>query len=68
MRVNPFSSGPIYIQDPNFVITVPADVLAPNGARPSPGTVLTENLDMFSFKFRCLLMIPRDHFVYVPNQ
>ena len=39
------SAGPIYIQKPDFVITLPADGLAPNGARPSAGTVLTINLD-----------------------
>ena len=27
---------------------MPADVLAPNGARPSVGTVMTTNLDIFS--------------------
>ena len=30
-----------YIQDVNLVITVPADVLAPNGARTYAGTVMT---------------------------
>ena len=36
---------------PKFIITLPADGLTPNSARPSTGTVLTEKLDMFSFKF-----------------
>ena len=31
------------IQDPNFVITVPADGPAPNGAGPSAGTVIMIN-------------------------
>ena len=35
--------------DPNWVITMPADALAPSSARPSAGTVLTEKLDMFLF-------------------
>ena len=45
----------IYIQ--NWVITVPADVLAPNGARASADTVLTEQWDMFSSKFLQFSMI-----------
>ena len=32
--------------DLNLVITVPADVLAPNGARPSAWTAMTTNLVM----------------------
>ena len=44
-------SQSVYIQDPNSVITVPADVLAPNGARTSAGTVLTIKLDTLSLKF-----------------
>ena len=44
-----------------MVITVSADALAPNGARPSAGTVLTEKLDMFSPKFLRLLVIPYNH-------
>ena len=35
------SSGSVYIDiEPNFVTAVPADVLAPNSARPSAGSVL----------------------------
>ena len=30
----------------NFIITVPADGLAPNGARPSVGTILAAKFDM----------------------
>ena len=45
--VNPVSAGPVYIRNPNFVTNVPADGPAPNGARPSAGTVLNEALDMF---------------------
>ena len=37
----------VCIRDPNLVITVPADGLAPNGARPSTGTVLTTELQVF---------------------
>ena len=36
---------------PNLVIIMPADALAPNGARPSAGTVLITKLDMSSCKF-----------------
>ena len=39
--IQPSSAGLVYIRDPNMVITVPTDGLAPNGARPSAGTVLT---------------------------
>ena len=34
-----------------MIITVPADGLAPNGARPSAGTVLTIKLDVSSYTF-----------------
>ena len=37
-------TSPLYIHVGNLVITVPADVLAPKGARPSAGTVLTSKL------------------------
>ena len=37
------------VWDQNLVITVPADALAPNGARPSAVTVLTTKLDMIIF-------------------
>ena len=43
---NPSRAGPLYTRGPNFIITEPADALAPNGARPSAGTVLTDKLDM----------------------
>ena len=36
------NGGPRYILDLNLVSTVPADVPAPDGARTSAGTVLTE--------------------------
>ena len=42
MIINPSSAGPVYMQDLNVIITVPADVLAPDGARPSAGTVMTD--------------------------
>ena len=41
---NPSSAGP----DKNFIITMPADAQAPNGARPSAGMVLTDWIDIFS--------------------
>ena len=40
----------MYVQGISLVITVPADGLAPNGARPSTGTVMTEKLDICWFK------------------
>ena len=45
--VDPSWAGAVYPQDPTFVITLPADVLAPNFARPSAGTALTTNLILF---------------------
>ena len=47
----------IYIHIPNLVLTLPADILAPSGARPSADTVLTEKLN-FLFKFLWLLVFP----------
>ena len=42
----------VYIWYQNYVITVPADGLAPNGARPSAGIVLTaENISHVFFYF-----------------
>ena len=38
---NLLSAGLVYIRHMNLVITVPADVLTPNGARPSAATVPT---------------------------
>ena len=42
------------LYDPGFVITVPADGLAPLGARPSADTLLTETLQVF-FKVSSLV-------------
>ena len=39
--VKPSIAGTVLIQVPNLVITVLMDVLAPNGARSSAGTILT---------------------------
>ena len=39
-------TGTIFAKDPNLVITVTADVLAPNGARPSAVAMLIAKLDM----------------------
>ena len=47
----------IYVWDLNMVSIMPADGLAPNGARPSAGTLLSEQLDTFYFKFPCISMI-----------
>ena len=47
----------MYMQELNSVIIVPADVLAPNGARPSASMVLTKHLDMCSSKFFKLSVI-----------
>ena len=38
------SVGPVYIQNENLVIIVPADVLALHGARPSAGRIFTVHL------------------------
>ena len=37
------------VLDMNLVITVPADILVPNAARPSVGTPLTTKLDMITY-------------------
>ena len=55
--VNPANAGPINTQDLNLVNTVPADGLAPIGARPSAGAVMTTKLHMFSMKFPLLLLL-----------
>ena len=39
--LNPSSMGLVYTYNPNLVITVPADALAPKGHGPSAGTVLS---------------------------
>ena len=45
---NRIDSSPTHLWDSNYVITVPADALAPSGARTSAGTVLAMKLDMYS--------------------
>ena len=40
-KINRSSVGLVCIRDTNLVITVPADILAPNGATSSLATVLT---------------------------
>ena len=45
LHVELSSAGLICIWDINFVITVPADGLAPNGARSSAGIVMITSLD-----------------------
>ena len=64
----------IYIWEPKWVIIVLADVLEPNGARPSAGTVLTMKFDIFV----CQIWLPIRHveysfadmitFLYIANQ
>ena len=56
------SAGPVYIRDPHPIIAVPADVLAPNGARPSAGTVMTGQLNIFLMKFLWLEVFLSYHF------
>ena len=51
MVVNPSSLIPLYIQDRNLATTVSADGLAPKGARPSAGTVVSKKFDMFTPNF-----------------
>ena len=53
----PYNHTTLDIQSPNFVITMPADVLASKGARPSTGTALTTKLCIFSVQFLCLWVI-----------
>ena len=57
--INPLYAGSVYIQDTNLVITVPADALAPHGARSSAGTVMATQLDVFSTKCVCLEVMLR---------
>ena len=40
----PLGSSPIKVQDPNWSITMPADALASNYAKPSAGTVLIDKM------------------------
>ena len=53
----------IHIQDQNLVITMPADILAPNGARPAAGTVMNEKLNMHVFLQVYLAF--NDHLAYL---
>ena len=64
--INPLRASHVYIWELNFVTTVPADVSAPNGARPSAGTMLNEELDKFTSKFIWLSMIAY-HFYWYDN-
>ena len=36
---------------PDSPLSLPADILAPNGAKPSPGTMMTEKIDMIPSNF-----------------
>ena len=55
--VKPLSTGAVYAQVMGFVLTVPADELAPDGAKSSACPVLTAKL-MF-LKFLWLLMVQK---------
>ena len=57
--VNCLSAGPVYIRDSHLVITVPADGLAPRGARPSAGTAMATQLHTFSTKYHSLEVMLR---------
>ena len=46
IQINSSNAVPIDKQVPNLVITVPTDVLAPNDAKPSVGTFMTEKLSL----------------------
>ena len=43
--------------DTDFIVTVRADVLAHNGDRRSPGTVMTTKLNTFPSKFLCMILV-----------
>ena len=47
---NLFCVCPLHKQNPKTIIDVPADGLAPNGARPSGGPVWTTKLLVFAAK------------------
>ena len=49
--INTSSAGPVYLRYPNMAISVPAGALAPNGAKPTPGTMMNVKSDMSSFEF-----------------
>ena len=55
---HPWSAGTVYKEDLNFVTTMPADVLAPNGARPSAVTVLVTKSDKIYSKCLCCRSLP----------
>ena len=44
LQIKPWSAGPVYTRVRNLVITVPADVLVPIGARSSADTLVTDYL------------------------
>ena len=44
LKCSLLNAGPAYLRNPDFVITVPADGLAPEGARSSAGTVVITKL------------------------
>ena len=49
IQVKPLTDDSLCIWDPHFINTVPADVLAPNGARTSPDTVLIASISLSFF-------------------
>ena len=54
---DPATDHAVSAEDQNLVITVPADGLAPNSARPSADTVLTTKIDIIS---QSLLTVMKD--------
>ena len=46
------------MRNPNLVVTLPEDVQAPKGVRPSATKVQAEKIGIFTIKFICLAMIP----------
>ena len=62
LGLNVLSVSPVYTWDPHPIITVPADVLATHGARPSAGTMITAQLNIFSTKFLWIEVISNYHF------
>ena len=51
LQSKPSSADAIYMLYSNSFITVPADILCPNRAKPLTATMLTSKLDIFNSKF-----------------
>ena len=66
--INPSIAGPVYMWEMNLVIIVPPDVLAPNGASPSAGTMLTSTRRIC---FEVSLIMKESRYIFChmkPNQ